>query len=273
MNILNFHFHDLKTKVFIITGAANGIGRCLATCLAQQGANLILIDKDSQHQEELIENLNQKFKSQFFTSFHCDLAQESEREKTFEAILQAFQKIDGFIHNAGIDPRSPIEKTTMALLHKVFAIKHDTAIHGVQKLLPLLKNSSAGRILLMGSVTNELGSSNLSAYASANAANSGLTRVLAHELGEHNITVNCINPGSIAVEKNIEELRTKKSLAILKSQSIQKQIYPQDLLGLISLLLSESSSCITAQNFTIDGGLIHELSKKSIQNEIVSGTN
>ena len=264
----NFYFKDLKLKTFLLTGSANGIGRCMAKCLANQGSNLILIDKDKERQQALEVELKKEFRQQKFESIFCDLSIEDERENTLNYIFKNYTKIDGIIHNAAIDPRNSIEKTSMTFLHKVFAVKFDTAVHAVQKLLPLLKKSNSGRIVLMGSVTNELGFSSLSAYASANAAVSGLTRTLAHELGEFNITVNCINPGSIAVEKNKDELNSDKCKKVVSSQSIARQIYPQDIMGLLCLLLSESSSFITGQNFTIDGGLMHELAKKSLQERI-----
>jgi len=265
----NFNFYDLQSKVFLITGSANGIGRCFAKCLALQGAQLILIDKDLVAQQSLLNELEMEFNQKKFYSLHCDLSIESEREKGFNQILQKFTKLDGIIHNAGIDPRSPIEKTSMTFLHKIFAVKFDAAVHIIQKLVPILKKSMAGRVLLMGSVTNELGTSFLSAYASANAAVSGLTRSLAHELGEFNITVNCINPGSVAVEKNLKDLKSEKGQTLIHSQSITRQIVPSDLFGLMCLLLSESGALITAQNITIDGGLTHEISKKAFQNEIL----
>lgn len=272
MDKLNFYFHDLKSKTFLLTGSANGIGRVYAKCLALQGSNLILIDKDKVRQQTLVMELSSEFTNQFFLSLECDLSLEEEREKTFHSILQSSSILDGIIHNAGIDPRNSIETTSMAFLHKVFAVKFDTAVHLVQKLLPILKKSRSGRVILIGSVTNDLGASYLSAYASANAAVSGLTRTLAHELGEFNITVNCINPGSVAVEKNKNDLNSEKCLAVIKSQSIEKQMYPEDLLGLLCLLLSESASFITAQNFTVDGGLMHEISRKSFQNGVLGAS-
>lgn len=272
MNKLNFYFHDLKSKTFLLTGSANGIGRVYAKCLALQGANLILIDKDKERQQSLLMELINEFTQQLFFSLHCDLSMEEEREKAFLHIIQSYSKIDGIIHNAGIDPRNSVELTSMSFLHKVFAVKLDTAVHLVQKLLPLLKNSRSGRVILMGSITSDLGASYLSAYASANAAVSGLTRTLAHELGEFNITANCINPGSIAVEKNLNDLNSEKCLAVIKSQSIERQMYPEDLLGLLCLLLSESASFITAQNFTVDGGLMHEISRKSFQNGVLGAS-
>lgn len=268
----NFSFKDLKNKTFLLTGSANGIGRCMAKCLAGQGANLILFDKDIDRQKTLEVELKREFSQQKIQSIFCDLSIEEEREKSLNDILQSYYQIDGIIHNAAIDPRNSIEKTNMIFLHKVFAVKFDTAVHFIQKLLPILKKSNSGRIILMGSVTNELGVAHLSAYASANAAISGLTRTLAHELGEFNITVNCINPGSIAVEKNKEALDSDNCQVVINSQSISRQIYPEDLMGLICLLLSVSSSFITAQNFTVDGGLMPELSKKTLQ-EGVSGSN
>lgn len=268
----NFNFKDLKGKTFLLTGSANGIGRCFAKCLANQGANLILLDKDVTNQQTLEKELNNEFYLQKFKMIYCDLSLENERVRVFNETLNAYNKLDGFIHNAGIDPRNPIENSTISFLHKIFAIKLDTAVQGVQMLLPLLQKSDSGRILFIGSVASEIGISNLSAYAAANAAISGLTRSLAHELGELNITVNCINPGAIAVEKNKDFLNTEKSKVVINSQSITRQIYPDDLFGLLCLLLSVSSSFITAQNFTVDGGLMHEMSKKLIQKEI-TGSN
>jgi len=114
-----------------------------------------------------------------------------------------------------------------------------------------------GRIIFTGSVMYEMGGSFLTAYNATKGALQGLTYSLAHELKHTGVTVNCLVPGAILVEK---ETATPESNARLTNwQSVGRRIVPGDMLGPLCLFLSEAGGGMSGQTLTIDGGLIHSL--------------
>jgi NAD(P)-dependent dehydrogenase (short-subunit alcohol dehydrogenase family) len=259
----SFLFHDLRKKTVVVTGAANGIGRVLATGLAQQGCRLILLDRDAARLEELAAQLADT------STLTCDLSDPPQRREAVEKIGKIAPVVDGIIHNAAIDPRKSLEETDLNFFQHVMATNVEPAIEITRGLLPQLRRSTAGRILFIGSLTFEIGTALLSSYVASKGAIVGLTRSLAHELGREGITVNCISPGAIDVEKVYEYRRQQgkpeHESEVVKWQSVKRPLVPADLLGITCLLLSEAGGAITGQVISVDGGLTHPIADTGLQ--------
>jgi NAD(P)-dependent dehydrogenase (short-subunit alcohol dehydrogenase family) len=115
----------------------------------------------------------------------------------------------------------------------------------------------------MGSVMAELGGANLTAYAASKGALAAVTRALAHELKGTSITVNCVMPGAIQVEK--EQASVASNGRLIDWQTLPRRLTPHDLFGLLALLLSEAGAAITGQAITVDGGLLHPIADPRCQ--------
>jgi 3-oxoacyl-[acyl-carrier protein] reductase len=255
MNHSNFRFNDLENKTLLITGTTRGIGKALLPGLLEQGLNLVLVSRNM----EVMQSIREEFGADEnrMKLYKCDLGDSGELLKIANEIAISDISLDGILHNAAIDPRHHFQAGDEALWQSVMQVNLFSAVTLTRHLLPQLQRSKNARIIFTGSVMFELGGSFMTAYNSSKGALLGLTYSLSHELKHTGITVNCLVPGAILVEK---ENATEESNARLTNwQSVGRRIVPKDILGPLCLLLSEAGGGISGQTLTIDGGLIHPL--------------
>jgi 3-oxoacyl-[acyl-carrier protein] reductase len=257
----SFRFNDLAGKTLLLTGITRGIGRALLPGLLAQGLNLVAISRGLARMQAVRAELG--VDESRLRLFECDLADAAAVDATGRAIAASGLRLDGIFHNAAIDPRHRFEKTGVAPWDIVWQINLRSAVTLTQHLLPQLRRSGHGRIVFTGSVVSELGGVYMTAYATSKAALTGLTRSLAHELRDTGITVNCILPGAIQVEK--EAGTTVANDRLIAWQSVGRRLIPADLLGPVCLLLSEAGGGISGQCLTVDGGLLHPLVSAEMQ--------
>ncbi|MFW6060468.1 MAG: SDR family NAD(P)-dependent oxidoreductase [Phycisphaeraceae bacterium] len=263
-----FRFDDLQGRLLVLTGAAHGIGRELSRGLAGQGVRLVLIDRDEPALTAHAESL--RGEGATVTAEVCDLADSAALEALLDRLAGEHETIDAVMHNAAVDPRIAVEQMTAEQFHRIMAINVDPALALVRGLLNNLRRSDAPRVLLVGSITFELGAALMSAYTASKGAIVALTRTLAHELGSDDITVNCIAPGAIQVEKEQRAHvdRSARDQQVIDWQAVKRRLTPADLLGLTCLLLSEAGGGISGQVIGVDGGFMHPLASAAFQGTV-----
>jgi NAD(P)-dependent dehydrogenase (short-subunit alcohol dehydrogenase family) len=124
-----------------------------------------------------------------------------------------------------------------------------------QAVIPAMKKAARGSIVNMSSISWMLPSTHVPVYVTAKAAIVGMTRTLAHELGAHNIRVNCVLPGAIMTERQKRLWFTEEYKAeILAGQALKRLLLPEEVARLVLFLAADDSSAITNQSCIIDGG-------------------
>ncbi len=259
-----FSFPDLSGKTLCITGITSGIGLSLLPHFFAQGLRVVAISKGMDDMLAVRESLGATEAQ--LGLYDCDLADPAAVTATGEAILRDGHAIDFLYHNAAIDPRSWFATGDDLFWQQVMQVNLLSAVALTRSLLPRLKASGQGRILFTGSVVYELGGACLTAYSASKGAITGVTRSLAHELQGTGITVNCIYPGAIKVEKE----KGSGDEKLISWQSVPRRLEPRDLLGLICLLFSQWGGGITSQIITVDGGLVHPLMTPGTQGRTLS---
>ena len=256
-----FRFFDLEGKTLLLTGATRGIGKGLLPDLLAQGLNLVVVSRGIERMESIRSALGVTEKR--MRLYECDFSDADAVAVVSRRILDSGFPLDGILNNAAIDPREHFSRGDDAFWQNVFQVNLFAAVSLTRSILPLLKQSSQGRILFTGSILFDLGGGCLSAYAATKGALVGLTRSLANELKNTNINVNCLVPGAILVEKSSG---TTDSLQRLVSwQSVRRPLIPRDLSGLACLLLSRAGEGINGQCITVDGGIAHPLASPEVQ--------
>jgi NAD(P)-dependent dehydrogenase (short-subunit alcohol dehydrogenase family) len=161
------------------------------------------------------------------------------------------------VNNAGNDSRHSIEEVTAEYWDQAIAVNLKHQFFVAQAIIPSMIKADGGSIVNMSSISWAIPSTGLPVYVTAKAPVVGLTRSLAHELGVHNIRVNCIMPGAIQTERQERLWFTESYKAeILTRQALKRIIRPAEVARLILFLAAEDSSGITNQSFVIDGGWI-----------------
>jgi D-xylose 1-dehydrogenase len=249
-------YPSLRDRVVAVTGGASGIGEAIVEAFAAQNSRVAFLDIQDAAADQLIH----KIEAAGCTPpvyFHCDLNDVAAIKASVEDILRRFKTVDVLVNNAGNDARHSIEEVTSESWDQAMAVnlKHQFFIS--QAVIPSMKQAGRGSIINMSSISWAIPSIGLPVYVTAKAAIVGLTRTLAHELGVHNIRVNCVMPGAIQTERQERLWFTETYKAeILASQALKRMIRPDDVASLVLFLAAEDSSGITNQSFVIDGGWI-----------------
>lgn len=253
----------------VVTGAGAGLGRAIAIALAQQGAQVALLDRDAASAEESARQVRQ---AGGHASVHvCDVAQG---QQVHEAVAQAAAAggLDIVVNGAGVAsaPGMPFTNNTEADWDRTLAINLKGAVHVCQAARPWLLASPAGRIVNVSSITGVIAAPYMPPYSVSKAALNAWTRVLARELAPHHIAVNAVCPGFIWTplwEKLGDEMARHSQGgqgddgAAVFAQRVRQHVPMQrpqtaeDVAYLVAFLCCSAAANITGQIIGVDGGV------------------
>ncbi len=190
----------LANQTILVTGCAHGIGRAVALDYAQNGATLILLDRDVKALEQLYDEiLAQNSPQAAICPIDLAGATENDYRDLAERVAAEFGQLDGLLHNAAITGRlTPIEHYNVKQWYAVIQVNLHAAFLLTQAMLPLLKKAPAAKIVFTTADEGETGKAYTAAYAASKFALQGFAQVLSNELYTNTqITVNTINPGVV----------------------------------------------------------------------------
>jgi NAD(P)-dependent dehydrogenase (short-subunit alcohol dehydrogenase family) len=245
-------FPDLAGMAVLITGGASGIGEALVRGFAAEGARVGFLDLDRAAGEKLAAELG--------ASVAFEAADLRDLEALPGVIDLLRRKLGPFrvlINNAARDDRHSIETVTPAYWRANMATNIDHQFFAAQAVCPDMVEAGGGSIICMGSTSYMQSKDSFAAYKTAKSATVGLTRALARELGGRNIRVNCLIPGWIMTERQVELWLTEESEAeLMRQQCLKRRLLPGDIVGPALFLASNLSAGMTAQTMIVDGGWV-----------------
>ena len=248
-------YFDLKGKRALVSGGASGIGSSIVEHLCEQGVEVYFFDIDKKEAQKTIYRIKKK-KFKIPTFIKCNIKKIQKYKTSILDIIKKKGPIDILVNNASNDQRHSLEEITEKYWDERMAINLKHYLFAIQTVKKSMVKNKGGSIINLGSVSWFRGAVMFPAYSIAKAGIYGLTRSLARDLGEHNIRINSIAPGSIATERQSKLwLNPKFKKEILKKQCLSRQLLPQDVSKMVLYLASDISSGCTKQNFTVDGGL------------------
>ena len=248
-------YFDLKEKRALVSGGASGIGSSIVEHLCEQGVEVYFFDIDKKEAQKTIYRIKKK-KFKIPTFIKCNIKKIQKYKTSILDIIKKKGPIDILVNNASNDQRHSLEEITEKYWDERMAINLKHYLFAIQTVKKSMVKNKGGSIINLGSVSWFRGAVMFPAYSIAKAGIYGLTRSLARDLGEHNIRINSIAPGSIATERQSKLwLNPKFKKEILKKQCLSRQLLPQDVSKMVLYLASDISSGCTKQNFTVDGGL------------------
>ncbi len=238
---------NFQNKTVIITGAANGIGKGIATAYVNAGAHVVLADKDEKAGQTLQQALGN---NAIFVQ--TDVRKEKDIQQLMTKTLEHFQQIDILINNAGVSRFTPLHDLTVDAWDDVINTNLRSVFIASKEASKYMKRG--GSIVNIASTRATMSEPNSEAYAATKGGIVALTHALAASFSERNITVNAISPGWIQNE-NYEELRDKDHAQHL-SNRVGK---PEDIAKACLYLTDSENNFVNGENITVDGGMTRKM--------------
>ena len=253
---------SLKGKTALITGGGRGIGKFIATGLAEAGADLIVTSRKMKNLEATAEEISATYGVQVLP-VACDVARAEDIESMVKTATEKFPRIDILVNNAGATWGAPTLEFPLDRWDHLFNVN----VRGVwiltQKIANLMKNQGGGNIINISSIMAFRGSEELAhpavPYNSTKAAINLLTMNLAVKLAPYNIRVNAIAPGFFRTDMMtyIEKPEFKKAYDLILSQIPMRRVGDiDDMRGVAVFLASDASAYMTGHVLVNDGGYL-----------------
>ena len=239
---------DLKSKIAIVTGGAQGFGLDIAKKFINSGAQVRIWDNDENELNKVIKkenNENLKYDVVDVTDF-------DSVNRTIKNLKNS--KIDILINNAGITgPTAELWNYSVDDWNKVINVNLNGTYICCKLIVPLMIENNYGRIVNIASVSGKDGNANASAYSSAKAGVLGLTKSLGKELAQYNIAVNAVTPAG-AKTRILDQMSKEHVQKMLSKVPRGRFLELDELSSLVCWLSSEENSFSTAAIFDISGG-------------------
>ena len=231
----------------IVTGAGQGIGRAIAEKLRDEGAGVIVADKNSETAAKTAAEIGG-------TAHVTDVSDPDQVSALVAAAVDQFGRIDILVNDAAIVPFVPWEELDFAEWRRVMSVNIDGVFLMCKAVYPHMKAAGYGRIVNIASNVVTAGTPNMAHYVSSKGAVFAFTRSLATEVGAHGITVNAVAPGLTASEGVLASPHAEAFDFVVSLQSIPRRGVPADIAPAVAFLASEEAHWITGQMLTADGG-------------------
>lgn len=242
----------LKDRAAIVTGAASGIGRATAELFAQEGAQVLAVDRP----ESAILTAHDGVAN--IVPLALSIADAGAADRIVGEAVARFGRLDILMNNAGVSGRHLVDQISDEDWDRHMNVNLTAQMKLARAAIPHLRKSPAGRIINVASVMAEGTDIGLVAYCASKAGVMGLTRSLALELGRDGITANYLLPGAIetGMTRPLWEARPDVADIWAKKSPLRRHGQPIDLARAALFLASDEASFITGHGLNVDGGLM-----------------
>lgn len=237
-------------KTVLITGASRGIGRETARLFHEKGFNVIINYYKSETEALKLQN---ELKNS--VAIKADVSSESDVEKMVKAAAERFGTIDVLVNNAGIAQQKLFTDISAEDWNRMICVNLTSVYNTCRHVVPLMISQKSGKIINVSSMWGITGASCEVHYSAAKAGVIGFTKALAKELGPSGINVNAVAPGTVMTDmcKDFDP----ETLDILKEETPLCRLgTARDIANAIYFLADDSSSFITGQVLSSDGGMV-----------------
>lgn len=247
---------SLAGKVAIITGAGQGIGRSFAAAFAAAGARVVVADLHAENAQRVADELTAA--GHEAAAVEVDVADEDSVETMVGAALERYGRVDVLLNNAAIFSTltmKPFDEISTDEWRQVMDVNLSGVFLCCRAVSGVMRAQGSGSIINISSSTVLGGRPNYLHYVTSKAGVVGLTRSMARELGEHEVTVNALMPGSVDTGIARDSAQPGAVERIIAGQALPRRLRPTDITAAAVFLASDAARAITGQTIVIDGGM------------------
>jgi NAD(P)-dependent dehydrogenase (short-subunit alcohol dehydrogenase family) len=247
-------YPSLRDRVVLVTGGASGIGAEEVTQFARQGAKVAFLDIADAAAFTLIASLTAEgLLPPLYLP--CDLKDIPALRSAIAQTADRLGPITVLVNNAANDQRHSYEDVTPEFWDERMATNLRHQFFAIQAVAPMMRGAGGGSIVNFGSISWHTSQGGMPAYTTAKAAVEGLTKGMARDLGPHGIRVNCVIPGWIMTQRQIDLwLNPEAEKNLLQAQCLKTKLVPADVARMVLWLASDDSRMCTSQLWVVDGG-------------------
>lgn len=237
--------HRFRSQVFLVTGAAGGLGSATAERLAHEGATVVCTDLHSNGSETGADPAN---------CIRLDTTSREDWAQVAATVTESYGRLDGALFAHGIQgPEKPVVDMPLDGWSKTLHVNLDSCFFGLAELLPLMTAQEYGRIAILSSISAREGNPHQSAYSASKAALVALVKTAAKEVAKKGVTVNAIAP-SMMQTPLLSNLSEERNAQLLARVPMGRVGYPNEFAALATWLLSAEASYMTGQTLDLSGG-------------------
>jgi glucose 1-dehydrogenase len=244
------------SKVVIVTGSDSGIGRAIAIEFAQQGATVVIVYAHAQAKAQEVLETIQKNNGKAIV-IQTDVSQYQQAMGLVQQTVEQLGRLDVLVNNAGMEIHGAFLDVTEQQFDRVIGVDLKGAFFCAQAAArEMVKSKTAGRIINISSVHEDIAMPNNSPYCCAKGGVRMMMRTICNELAEYGITVNNIAPGAIftPIDKDVED-DPKKQAALFAEIPLHRWGQPEEIGKLAVFLASDAAAYVTGATYFMDGGL------------------